>query len=94
MLLHLAEKLADVTVAPALDIRAEAHRHLIGALLDYLVKPVKRAAADKEDIRRIDMDEFLMRVLASALRRDIRYRSLEELEQRLLHALAGDVARN
>ena len=35
-----------------------------------------------------------MRVLASALRRDVGHRALDYLEQRLLHALAGDVARD
>jgi len=33
-------------------------------------------------------------MLASALRRNIRDRALDDLQQRLLHALAGDVARN
>ena len=35
-----------------------------------------------------------MRVLASALRRHVGNRALDDLQQRLLHALAGDVARD
>ena len=39
-------------------------------------------------------EELLVRVLAPALRRHARHRALEDLEQRLLHALARDVARD
>jgi len=38
--------------------------------------------------------EFLVRVLAAALRRHVGHRALEDLEQGLLHALAGNVASN
>ena len=43
---------------------------------------------------RVDLDELLMRVLAAALRRDVRDRALDDFQQCLLHALAGDVARD
>ena len=43
-------------------------------------------------LRGVDLDELLVRVLAAALRRNRRRRALEDLEQRLLNALAGDVA--
>ena len=43
---------------------------------------------------RVDLDKFLVRVLAPALRRDIGDRTLDNLQQRLLHALAGNVARD
>ena len=38
--------------------------------------------------------EFLVRMLASALRRNVGDRAFEDLQQRLLHAFAGDVARD
>ena len=62
--------------------------------LDDLLEPVERAAADEQDVLRVDLDVFLLRVLAAALRRNRRDRALEDLEQRLLHAFAGDVARD
>ena len=40
----------------------------------------------------IHLDELLVGVLASALRGDVGHRALENLQQRLLHALARDVA--
>src|SRR5439155_732420 len=52
------------------------------------------ASADEEDVRRVDLDEVLVRVLAAALRRDVRDRALEDLQQRLLDALTGHVARD
>ena len=40
----------------------------------------------------VDLDEVLVRVLAATLRRHRGRRALEDLQQRLLHALTGDVA--
>src|SRR5690606_20982476 len=50
--------------------------------------------ADEEDVLRIDLQEILLRVLAAALRRDVRDRALDDLEEGLLHALARDVTRD
>src|SRR5262245_23427999 len=64
------------------------------ARFDDLLETVERAAADEENILRVDLDILLLRMLASALRRHRRDRALEDLQQRLLHAFAGDVARD
>ena len=40
----------------------------------------------------VDLEEFLLRMLAAALRRDAGDRAFHDLEQRLLHALARHVA--
>src|SRR5687767_4886184 len=72
----------------------EADLPASGACLDDLVETVERAPADEQDVLGVDLDVFLLRVLASTLRW---YRSdgaFEDLEQRLLHALARDVARD
>ena len=61
---------------------------------DDLVEPGERAAADEEDVRRVDREELLVRMLAPALRRHRGDRPLEDLQERLLHALARDVARD
>ena len=73
---------------------AEADLLPAGARLDDLLQPVERAAADEQDVLGVDLDVFLLRVLAAALRRHRGDRALEDLEQRLLHALARDVARD
>ena len=77
-----------------LGIGAEAQRVRGDARFDDAFQTVERAAADEQHVGRVDLDEFLVRVLAAALRRNVGRRPLENLEQRLLHAFAGDVARD
>src|SRR5215208_856400 len=89
----LREELARLDRLLRLDVGAEPDRVLADALADDLLQPGEGAAADEEDVRRVDGEELLVRVLAAALRRNARNRSLEDLEERLLHALARDVAR-
>src|SRR4029079_8094286 len=64
------------------------------ARLDDLFQPGKRAAADEKYIFGVDLQEFLLRMLAPALRRDRGDRAFDQLEQGLLHAFAGYVARD
>src|SRR4029077_18199273 len=71
---------------------AEAHRLLPDARLDDLLETFERAAADEEDVRRVDLNEVLVRVLAAALRRHVRDGSLKYFQQSLLDTLTGDVA--
>ena len=80
--------------AHRLHVGLEAERLLADAALDRLVEADERAAADEQDVRRVDLEELLVRVLAAALRRHVGDRALEDLEQRLLDALARDVARD
>src|SRR5215210_7937360 len=77
-----------------LDLRAEADRVAADPLRDDPLEPGERAAADEEDVRRVDREELLVRVLAAALRRNRGDRPLEDLQERLLDALAGDVSRD
>ncbi len=53
---------------------AEADAALLRAVADDLLQAVERAAADEQDVGGVDLDEFLVRVLAPALRRH-RWRS-------------------
>ena len=57
-----------------------------------LSRPDERAAADEQDVRRVDLEELLVRVLAAALRRHVGDRAFEDLQQRLLDAFTRDVA--
>src|SRR5204863_2615382 len=45
-------------------------------------------------VRRVDLHAAPLRVPAAALRRDVRDGPLEDLQERLLDALTGDVARD
>src|SRR5574339_368813 len=50
---------------------------------DLLVEPDERAAADEEDVGRVDLEELLVRVFAPALGRHVGHRALQDLQQRL-----------
>src|SRR5436190_10713377 len=90
--LHLFERGADLALRQRLDVGLEAERLLAGAALDLLVEADEGAAADEQDVGRVDLEELLVRVLAAALRRDVGHRAFEDLQQRLLHAFTRDVA--
>ncbi len=58
------------------------------------LQPDKRAAADEQDVGGIHADVFLLRMLAPTLRRDAANGAFQDLQQGLLHAFAGNVARD
>ena len=88
----LGEHVAGVDRRPWSAWRRRSRALLADALLDDLLQAGERTAHDEQHVGRVDLDELLVRVLAPALRRHRRGRALEDLQQRLLHALAGDVA--
>src|SRR5437764_933473 len=59
--------------------------------LDALVEAGERPAADEQDVRRVDLDELLVGVLAAPLGRHRRRRPLQDLQQRLLHPFARHI---
>jgi len=66
--LHVAQHLTDVLAAVAtVHFGAESDPAFLGARADDPVEAVERAAADEQDIGRVDLHEFLIRMLASAL---------------------------
>ena len=75
-----------------LRIGMEAQRFLTHAPLDNLFEAHESAAADEQDVRGVHRREFLVRMLASALRRNIGDRAFQDLQQRLLHAFARNIA--
>src|SRR5580658_713740 len=72
--------------------RLETERLLANAARDDLLQPNECATADEENVCRIDDRELLVRMLASTLRRNVRDRAFEELQQGLLHAFARNIA--
>src|SRR5690606_5948807 len=92
VLKHLVDVAARLFLAP--HFRNEADAALLRAVQNDLLEPRERTAADEQDVRGIDLQKLLLRMLAAALRRHGGDRSLDQLEQRLLHAFARDVARD
>jgi hypothetical protein len=62
-------------------VRDETDAALLRAVHDDLFEPAKRTAADEQDVRRVDLQEFLLRMLATTLRRHRCNRALDQLEQ-------------
>ncbi len=91
---HLGEQFRARGVALRRDVASEADCILSDALRDDLVEAGKRSAADEEDVRRVDREELLVRMLAATLRRHRGDRAFEDLQQRLLDAFARHVARD
>src|SRR5262249_12682716 len=88
----VGEQLAEFSLVAALDVGAKTHRLSRHAPANELLDAAKSAAADEQDVRRVDLNELLLRVLAPALGRDIGHRAFDDFQQRLLHAFAADVA--
>ena len=55
---------------------------------------LERTTADKEYVLGVDVDEFLLGMLAATLRRNIDNIALKEFQHSLLHSLSGHVARD
>src|SRR5262249_30448054 len=89
---HLAEDFARLAILRRQNLGAEADRGRPPARRDDLLKPIEGAAAHEQDVRGVDLQEFLLGMLASALRGHRRDGAFHDLEQRLLHALARYVA--
>ena len=66
-----------------LEDNMELAEDFLKYLSDDLVQPVERAAADEQDVRRVDLDELLLRVLASAVGRHVADRALHDLQQQM-----------
>ena len=78
----------------ALGAEAEADLIALQAALDVVLESLEGAAADEEDVGGVDLEEVLVGMLASALRGHVGDATFDDLQERLLHALAGDVARD
>ena len=72
----------------------KSNRLLIDTSLDNLIQTFKCSTTDKEDIRCINLNQFLMWMLSSALWRYISNRTFQNLQQCLLHTLARYITGN
>ena len=89
---HFVEQFAYAVFGFLLDMRAEAHAGAAGARFHQFFQPDERAAHDEQDVRGIHADEFLLRMLAAALGRNVGHGTFDDFQQSLLHAFAGHVA--
>src|SRR5437879_8134827 len=58
--LNFREQFAKSHFAPSSNFGSEPHRLPIQALLDNLVEPDERSAADEQNVARIDLNKFLV----------------------------------
>src|SRR5690606_38802524 len=90
--LNLGEQIAELQLFLALHVGAKAEARLPQAPLDDLVEAYERATHDEEDVAGIDLQEVLLRMLATTLGRHVGHRPLDDLQERLLHAFTRNVA--
>ncbi len=65
----VGEEVGGVDLGLAAQLGAEAHAAPPRTALDDLLKTGERTADNEQDVRGVDLDELLMGVLATALRR-------------------------
>ena len=70
------------------DISTKALLLLADTAFDNLFNAIKSTAADKENVRGINLDKLLMGVLAPALRRNGSHRAFQNLQKGLLYTFA------
>src|SRR3546814_20560731 len=73
---------------------AKADGFRLQPVANDLFQTCERAAADEEDVRRIHLQEFLLRMLAAALWRNAGGGAFHQLQQSLLNTLTRHVAGN
>ena len=87
----LGHNLVERVLYGAAQFSAETDAAGTHAGCDAVVDIIEGASHDEENVRGINLNIRVRRVLASALRRYGRHGALNNLQQRLLHALTGHV---
>ena len=88
----MPKQLAELRVLLGLGLAAKADGLAAHPAGDDVLEPDEGPAADEQDVARVHLDVLLLGMLASALGWNVGDRSLEHLQEGLLHALARDVA--
>src|SRR6266478_707901 len=89
--LDVTEDLAGAAIFRRQHLSRETDRRRASARGDDFFQAGKRTAADEQNIRGVDLQELLLRMLAAALRRNRGNRAFHDLQQRLLHTLARHI---
>ena len=91
---HLTQQVILVDRGGTGDLGVKAHALVAHAVGDDLVQTNEGTAADEQDVGRVDLQKLLLGMLAAAGGRNACHRALKNLKQRLLNALARDIAGN
>ena len=89
---HLAQQVVLVDRGGAGDLGVKTNALVAHAVGDDLVQAHKGTAADEQDVGRVDLEQFLLGMLAAAGGRNACHRALKNLKQCLLNALARNIA--
>src|SRR2546429_7225171 len=89
--LHMRQRVS-LPLRSGFHLGVETERLVTQAPLDNLLQPDKCAAANEKNVRSVDREEFLVWMLAAALGRNVGDRSFQNLQERLLHTFARNVA--
>ena len=88
----LGEVVLGVDLGLGVHLGAESQSTLADAVGDDLLQARERTGHDEQHVGGVDLDKFLVGVLAAALRGHRGLGALQDLQQRLLHTFTGDVA--
>ena len=91
---QILKHFANTTIIVFLDVRSKAHTRAFATLTDNLIKACKGAATDKQDIRCVDLQEFLLRMFTATLWWNRCNCPFHNFQQRLLYPLARNVTGN
>ena len=91
---HLTQQVVLVDRSGAGDLGVKAHALVAHAIGDDLVQTHKGTAANEQDVGRVDLQQLLLGMLAAPGGRNAGHRALKNLKQRLLNALARNIAGN
>ena len=89
--LHVVEQIGCPPAILFFDLTAKAHALAPDALTNDVFEADESAAANKQNIRGVHLEKFLLGMLSSSFRRDTRHRAFDNFQQRLLHAFTGNI---
>ena len=77
MRLYQAQQVLALFLRLFAQLCPKAQRRIVCALLNVLFQAIERAAADEQDIFGVNLDKFLLRMLAPAVGRHVADRALQ-----------------
>ena len=90
--MNLLEQAVGVVILLAAHLGPKTHARTLNTLLDHVVQSDEGTTDNEKNVRGVEADEFLLRMLAAALGGDVGHGPFDDFQKRLLHALAGHVA--
>ena len=90
----LVEQVGWPPIGLAADLGAEADSTTPHAVGDDVLEATESSGTDEEDVGGVELNEFLMGVLAPTLRRDRSHCALQDLEESLLYPFSRNVPRD